>query len=153
MASSVEHDKSDKLAKSTSMAALLNLYHESLAINNKISVQILVSDSACTDDWHRPGRSIQTQIALALVFVRTTFKQTGPCLNLRFSFCGFCRGVGLSGFEPVVTCFLFATAPFKICCSSFLLLSSDGTVPACDQCRKASLVLQTMVVAEPTFLA
>ena len=50
------------------------------------------------------------------------------------------RGVGLSGFEPGVVCLLlFATVPFKICCSCFLILFSDGTVPACDQCRKASL--------------
>ena len=114
-----------------------------LTINNKITVQILVSDSSCTDDWRRPRRSIQTQVVLALVFVRARFKQTGPCFNLRFLSAACCewfwRGVGLSGFEPVATCLLFATAQFKICCSCFLILSADGTVPACDHCSKASL--------------
>ena len=145
VASSIERNQSDKFGESTSMEPLFCCIFSmrALPINNKITVQILVSDSSCTDNWRRPRRSIQTQIVLALVFVGAPFKQTGPCFNLRFLSAACCewffRGVGLSGFEPVATCLLFATAQFKICGSCFLILSSDGTVPACDHCRKASL--------------
>ena len=113
---SIERNQSDKFGQSTSMEPLFCCIFSmrALPINNMITVQILVSDS---NNWRRPRRSIQTQIVLALVFVGAPFKQTGPCFNLRFLSAAccewFCRGVGLSGFEPVATCLLFATAQFK----------------------------------------